>query len=252
MAGDVATEERPAVEGPDFRPLYSQVRELMIRRMVSGDWRPGDALPSEARLAAEFGVSQGTVRKALDELAARNLVVRQQGRGTFIARHSRQRSIFHFFHIFTDAGEKVPPVGKVLALCAARASREQAQRLALPARARVWEILRLRAICGAPVILERIAVPVSLFPDLELPLGEEQEDELYVLYQRRFGVTIARAEERLKAVAADEEDALHLGVAAGAPLLEIDRVARDLEGRAVEWRCSRCDTASHSYVSEIE
>jgi predicted N-acetyltransferase YhbS len=111
---------------------------------------------------------------------------------------------------------------------------------------------RLRTIGGAPVILERIVLPARLFPGLALPLGETQEEELYELYEERFGVTVARAEERLKAVAADAADAAGLGVAEGAPLLEIDRLARDLEGCAVEWRRSRCDTAKHHYLSEIE
>jgi GntR family transcriptional regulator len=252
MAQDVTAGGNQGAAGPDFPPLYSQVKELMIRRLVSGSWRPGDILPSEARLAAEFRVSQGTVRKALDELAARNLVVRQQGRGTFVAKHSRQRSIFHFFHIFTEDGVKEPPVGRVLALRGARADRDQARRLGLAPRSRVWEILRLRRIGGAPVILERIAVPVALFPDLDLPLDQEQDEELYVLFQQRFGITITRAEERLRAVAADEDDAAHLGVLPGAPLLEIDRIARNLQGVAVEWRRSRCNTAHHHYASEIE
>src|SRR5450432_187735 len=97
------------VDGPDFRPLYAQVKALMIRRMLRGDWRPGALLPSEARLAAEFGVSQGTMRKALDEMATQNLVVRQQGRGTFIARHSQRGALFHFFHIRDESGIKELP-----------------------------------------------------------------------------------------------------------------------------------------------
>src|SRR5258707_13395026 len=99
MAPSTASAPIPTGEAPDFRPLYAQVRALMIRRMVRGEWRPGDILPSEGRLAVEFGVSQGTVRKALDEMAAQNLVVRQQGRGTFVAQHSEAHALFHFFHI---------------------------------------------------------------------------------------------------------------------------------------------------------
>src|SRR5579883_3183982 len=162
-----------AVSGPDFRPLYAQVRELIIGRMLRGDWRPGDILPSEGRLAAEFGVSQGTVRKALDEMAAQNLVVRRQGRGTFVARHSQNHALFHFFHIRDESGLKELPTGRVLAMRGVRADREAAERLHLSPRARVFEILRLRALNGAPVILERIAVPAALFPGLSLPLGRE-------------------------------------------------------------------------------
>jgi GntR family transcriptional regulator len=238
--------------GPDFRPLYAQVKELMIRRMVAGDWRPGDILPSEGRLAAEFRVSQGTVRKALDEMAAQKLVVRQQGRGTFIAKHSQQHSLFHFFHIVDEHGVKALPTSHVPWMRTERATREQARALRLTSRARVHNILRIRTLKGAPVILERIAVPAALFPDLDLPRGREMSEEFYVLYQQRFGITVVRAEERLRAVRADAEDARHLGVRRGSPLLEVDRVALDLEGRAAEWRVSRCNTAHHHYFSEIE
>jgi GntR family transcriptional regulator len=239
-------------ESPDFRPLYTQVKELMIARMVRGEWRPGELLPSEGRLAADFRVSQGTVRKALDELAAQNLVVRHQGRGTFVAKHSQQHALFHFFHIYDDSGVKELPTGRVLSLRSARANREQTARLSLPARARVWEIRRVRALQGKPVIFESIALPVALFPDLQLAIDREVPSDMYILYQEKFGVTVARAEEKLRAVAADALDAEVLGLPKGNPLLEVDRVALSLDGTPVEWRLSRCNTAQHHYFSGIE
>jgi len=239
-------------ESPDFRPLYAQVKELLIARLVRGEWRPGAVLPSEFSLAAMFGVSQGTVRKALDEMAAQNLVVRRQGRGTFVAQHSEPHAQFHFFHIRDEAGVKELPTGRVLSLASGKASRAQAVRLKLTGRARVWEIRRVRALRGAPVILERITLPAALFPGLDLPIDREQPDELYILYQEKFGVTVARAEERLRAVLADGADARALGIAKNSPLLEIDRVALSLDGTPVEWRLSRCNTARHHYLSEIE
>jgi GntR family transcriptional regulator len=239
-------------ESPDFRPLYAQVKELLIARLVRGEWRPGEILPSEFSLAATFGVSQGTVRKALDEMAAQNLVVRRQGRGTFVAQHSEPHAQFHFFHIRDEGGAKELPTGRVLKLRGDRADRPQAARLRLPSRARVWEMRRVRALRGKPVILERITLPAALFPDLTLPIHSELPDELYILYQEKFGVTVARAEEKLRAVAADELDAKTLGVAKGTPLLEVDRVALSLDGTPVEWRLSRCNTARHHYLSEIE
>jgi GntR family transcriptional regulator len=224
----------------------------MIRRMLRGDWRPGELLPSEGRLAAEFGVSQGTMRKALDEMATQNLVVRQQGRGTFIAEHSQQRALFHFFHIRDESGLKELPTGQVLALKHVRADRAQARRLALPSRAPVITILRLRALRGKPVILERITLSAGPFRGLDLPIDREVPDELYLLYQQRFGVTVARAQEKLRAVAADALDARTLGVAKRTPLLEIDRLALALDGNPVEWRLSRCNSAHHHYYSEID
>src|SRR5258708_19955086 len=142
----------PTADGPDFRPLYAQVKAVMIRGVVRGDWRPGDILPSEGRLAAEFRVSQGTVRKALDEMAVQNLVVRQQGRGTFIAEHSQQHALFHFFHIRDESGLKELPTGRVLALKHARADRDQARRLALPPPAPVLTLLPLPLLRCKPTI----------------------------------------------------------------------------------------------------
>ena len=246
------TDTAASLAAPDFRPLYAQVKDLLIRRMLAGEWRPGDVLPSEGRLALEFGVSQGTVRKALDEMAAQNLLVRQQGRGTFVAKHDRQRSLFHFFHIVGEDGVKELPTSRILELRTWRAEREEAALLRLPARSRVHKLLRVRTLQGHAAILERIALPVGIFPDFTVPVGVELPDELYVLYQQKFGVTIVRAEEKLRAVAADALDATHLGVASGAPLLEVDRIALSLDGIPVERRVSRCNTEHHHYTAELE
>ena len=80
-------------------PLYRRVQAALTRKLAAGVWKPGEAIPSEAALAEEFDCSIGTLRKAVDELAAGNILVRQQGRGTFVATHSEDRTLFHFFHI---------------------------------------------------------------------------------------------------------------------------------------------------------
>src|SRR5262249_13683836 len=186
------------------------------------------------------------------EAAPKTRGVPAGARGPFAARHSQKHALFHFFHIRDESGEKELPTGRVLTLRSGRADRDAARRLGLPSRSRIWEILRVRALRSVPVIFERIAVPVSLFPDLVLPLDRDLPDELYVLYQEKFAVTVARAEEKLRAVAADPLDAEALGVAVSSPLLEIDRLALSLDGTPVEWRRSRCNTAHHHYFSEID
>lgn len=221
----------------------------MIQRLIEGVWKPGTALPSEMQLALEFGVSQGTVRKALDELAAENLVVRRQGRGTFVAEHDSDRALFHFFHLVGEDGSRQLPESRVLSCRHGRAARAEAVRLDLGSGAKVVRIDRVRDLVGTPAILESIAAPLAVFPDLgrngALP------NTLYALYESRYGVTVARAEEKLRAVAADAADARVLGIALGAPLLEIDRTAFALDGRPVEWRRSRCDTQHHHYLAEL-
>jgi GntR family transcriptional regulator len=234
---------------PAPRPLYVQVRELMIGRLIQGVWKPGAVLPSEVQLAEEFGVSQGTVRKALDALAAENLVIRRQGRGTFVAEHDDERTLFHFFHLVGEDGSRQMPGGTQLSCRAGKASRAEALRLDIERGAGVIRLRRTRDLGGMPAIYESISVPAILYPNLG---GEGVlPNTLYELYESRYGITIARAEERLRAVEAPAEAAVLLGIAPGAPVLEIDRVAFALDGRPAEWRVSLCDTRHHHYLAEL-
>lgn len=234
---------------PQSQPLYQQVRDLVRQRIADGSWPPGMALPAEPRLAAELGVSQGTVRKALDELAAAGIVQRRQGRGTFVAAHTAERSLFHFFQLVRLDGTRPVPESRTLACARGPASEEEAARLGIPAGAQVIRIDRVRTLDGAPAIAERIVAPAALFRDL----GADGEipNTLYDLYQRRYGVTVARARERVTAVAAGAREAELLAVAEGAPLLSVDRAAEDLDGRTVEWRVSRVRTDAAAYAAEL-
>ncbi len=144
------------------------------------------------------------------------------------------------------------PASVVLTQRTQRATEEQASRLSLETGAMVHAIARVRSFEGRPTIFERIYVPVALMPDLAVEAGVEMTDEMYVIYQERYGITIARATERLAAVPAAAEEARHLDLDAGAPLLEIVRVARDVNGRAVELRISRCDTTGTRYAAEVD
>jgi GntR family transcriptional regulator len=236
---------------PDFKPLYLQVKDLMVRRLASGAWRPGEALPSEFELADAFGVSQGTVRKALDELAAQNLLDRKQGKGTFVARHTAQRALFHFFHLVSDSGERALPGARMLSLAKTKADRQEATRLNLKPGSPVVRIKRLRLLGARVAIHERITLPGALFPNFTDRMPVDVPNELYRYYEERYGVTVARAVEKLKAVAARADEARALGLKSGAPLLEVDRLAYTVDERAVEWRRSRCDTTGHHYISEI-
>ncbi len=244
-----AIPESGTVEGPRARPLYAQVKALILQRLIAGAWRPGELLPSEFQLADSFGVSQGTMRKALDALAADNVVVRRQGRGTFVAEHDHRRALFHFFHLVGPDGVRRLPESRLVSVRKGLAGRIEAGCLGIGRGTPVIRIRRVRSLDGHPAIAETIALPQLLFPDLadirEVP------NTLYDLYERRYGVTIARAVERLSAVAADGRDAKLLGIARGAPLLEIDRTALALDGRPVEWRVSRCLTATHHYQVEL-
>jgi len=233
----------------DTRPLYAQVREMLRERIRSGTLKPGAPLPNEFALARELGVSQGTVRKALDALAAENLLVRSPGRGTFVREQTAADVLFRFFHLYDAVGDRILPDSRDVKVTRAKGSRTECDRLALEKGASVVRISRLRTREGAPFVTEQIAVPADLFPELEAvaPLP----NTLYDLFQRRYGVTVARAEEKLAAAPADGPTAATLGIAAGTPLLKVDRIAFALDDRPIEWRVSLCHLADGYYLARI-
>ncbi len=241
------TEARPTAS-----PLYVQTAELMVRRIASGQWAPGSMIPPEPVLARELGVSPGTVRKALAGLERRHLIERRQGRGTFVAAQTSERALFHFFRVVDLAGRKAAPTSYVLDCRTGPATAVEAAPLGVPEGTPLHKVKRGRLIEGERCILERIWLPAERFPGFALPVLREMTDELYVLYQRDFGVTIGRAVEGLRAIAALEDDALPLGLRAGTPLLEIDRIAYDLGDVPVERRVTLLDTLAHRYLAALD
>lgn len=231
-----------------FRPLYLQVQEEITRQLAGGRWQPGTMLPSEMELARELGVSQGTVRKALDAMTADRILVRRQGRGTFVAEYEESRILFQFFRLYPDAGERLFPVSRVLGVSREKPDGSEREALDLERDARVWRISRLRYHGASLLMRETLSLPAELFPGLD---ESEIPNNVYRLYSDRWGVTVTRISEKLKAVAADETDLALLGCAIGSPLLEIRRIAFDLRKRPVEYRQSRCLTETMHYASDL-
>jgi GntR family transcriptional regulator len=230
------------------KPLYAQVEEVIRHRLIENYWKPGEALPSEFELAAELSVSQGTVRKALNDMVAENLLERRQGRGTFVSEYTERRALFLYFNLKSRDGDQSMPNSHVLACEQRRATETERHRLQLGKGDHVFALHRVRELRNRPVIVERLTVPRDLFPglgdDLKLP------ENLYRFYQGEYGITVAKASESVSAVAADALEAQLLGIMPDAPLLEIDRVAVTINGRPVEWRVSRCNTTDYTYVAE--
>jgi GntR family transcriptional regulator len=243
------TAEAPEWNGTGFRPLYRQVRELLVGRLRDGTWLPGALIPSEMQIAAELGVSQGTVRKALDDMRGDNLLIRQQGRGTFVARHDEARILFQFFKLMPDSGPAVFPESELRHVSTENANPEEQRALGLEPGEPVIRIARVRSLAGRPSISEYLTVPARIFTGLgtDVPV----ENNLYDLYASRFGITVAGGKERIRAVALPAEDAALLGLEAGTPVLTIDRIAVALDGQPIEWRHSLCSTADCAYVSDL-
>ncbi len=234
-----------------FKPLYAQVKDQLIRRLVDGTWQPGMNIPSEQELARQLSVSQGTVRKALDAMTAENLLVRRQGRGTFVAEPEDSRILFQFFRLTDDngTGGDAFPQSRLLSSAREPATENEAASLSIAPGDAVWRIERARQIRGRSIIAETIVIPAATYPGFE-DLSEIPNN-IYQLYSTRWGITIAKADEQLKAILCDERDAAALGCGVGEPLLLIIRIARDLEGNPVELRSSRCLTTDTHYAVNL-
>ena len=234
-------------DNDDPRPLYAQVRDQLIERIRSGVWKPGQLIPNEFEIAAEFGVSQGTARKAIEALASERLVLRRQGRGTFVVEHTPAHVLFRFFNIMDHAGSPITPDSTEVSAVVAQSTDEEQTRLALAAGDEVIRISRVRTRDGKPFIAEIIALPAKLFPGLiDLPVIP---NTLYDLFQRSYGILMMRTDDRLTAVSADADAAAKLGVAPGAPLLRIDRTAYALDEQPIEWRTSLCHLENAHYIA---
>jgi GntR family transcriptional regulator len=236
---------------PLYSPLYRQIAERLTRSLDDGEWKPGEAIPSELELAARFKVSQGTVRKAIDELSASNLLVRRQGKGTFVASHAEERTQFRFLRLAPDDGSAERLSRKFLDCKRTRPSSEVAQALDIPTSQAVLQVRRLLFFRGAPVVLDDLWLPLSLFKGLTEQVLSDYEGPLYGLFEKAFGVRMIRAEEQIRAVAADAEAAPLLEVAPGAPLLSVSRVSFTYGDRPVELRRGLYDTRHHHYRNAL-
>lgn len=232
-------------------PLYKEVREKLLASITRGQWPTGTALPSEAALARQYAVSVGTVRKAVDELVLEKVLLRQQGRGTFVASHNVDRTLYDFFRIRHSDGVSRFPEVNTLSLRRQIADSDTVQRLNLTTGARVVRISNLLGLAGTPVVLDEIFLPAARFEGLTLEIFRERPGTIYHLYQNRFGVNVLRGEEHVRACRAGAREARALGIARGAPMLEIERLSRTYYDVPVEWRRSRVNTQEHYYVGEL-
>lgn len=223
----------------------------MVNRLQAGEWMPGDSIPSEAELAGRFGVSQGTVRKAIDEMAAENLLIRRQGKGTFVASHADPRSYFRFLRLVHDSNEVMTPRSVPLECWRAKAGADVARSLGLETGAPIIIVRRMLKFADRPTVIDEIYLPGELFGDLSIEVLRGFDRSLYSLFEERYGVRMIRAEERIRAVAADRMSAEILGIEEGLPLLSVERIAYTYGDRPVEWRRGLYVTSEFHYHNDL-
>ncbi len=244
----------PARLTPAFSPLYQQIKVLILKSLQAAEWKPGELIPSEMELAAGFRVSQGTVRKAIDELAAENLVIRRQGKGTFVATHSEQQVQYRFLRLIPDSGDlrsEGPAERQIIECKRLRAPADIARALALRTGEAVLQLRRVLAFQGIPTIVEDVWLPGGPFKGLTTDRLANYGGPMYALFETEFRVHMVRAEEKIRAVAADAVACKLLDVPKGEPLLSVERIAYTYNDAPMELRRGLYRTDSHHYKNAL-
>lgn len=231
---------------------YQEVKQKITEDLVRGRFLMGQALPAEKDLSKELDVSIGTLRKAVDELVAEGIVVRRQGKGTFVAEHDVKRLLYYFFHVVKhDADKKINPRVDLVSLLSASANKEEAEKLEIKEGAAVWRIINRLYLEDRCVMIDHITLDKKRFKNLTRTDFIQREGSIYQLYQMKYGQTVVRSSERLRAGLAGKQYAEWLDLKPNSPVLIIRRVALGIQDELLEWRVSTLNTTHHEYFSEL-
>jgi GntR family transcriptional regulator len=239
---------------PAFSPLYQQIKVLMLQSLQSGEWKPSAAIPSEMELASRFKVSQGTVRKAIDELAAENLLVRRQGKGTFVATHAEQHVQYRFLRLFPDSGDtnsEGPAQRQIIDCKRTRATADIAKNLGVRQGDAVLQVRRVLSFAAIPTILEDLWLPGTPFKGLTADRLRDYDGPMYALFETEFGVRMVRAEEKIRAILPDDDQCALLKTTEHTPLLSVERIAYTYNDIPMEMRRGLYLTDTHYYRNEL-
>ncbi|SAK96111.1 GntR family transcriptional regulator [Caballeronia pedi] len=228
---------------------YKEVKEAMLAALTVQEWKGGEVIPSEKKLAERFGVSIGTLRKAIDELCAENILIRHQGLGTFVAMHRRDRHFFRYFRVTRRDGERTYPVVTLIDFRRVKASPAIAARLGIDDGARLYSFVNALALHEKVIMIDHIMLPETLFPGLTESTLRSRQDTLYNFYQDAFGINVAGTDERLRVGRVSESESAILQLDAGSAVMEVERVAYSINQKPVEYRLTHINTEEYDFVA---
>lgn len=233
--------------GAAGHPLYRIIKLEITRRLSGGEWGPGEALPTEKTLATEFGVSIGTIRRAMDELVAEHVVVRQQGRGTFLREFSHDLMLNNFWRVTRHDGSREVPIVQTLSFDREPSTPEISAQLSLRPKTEVFKVMNLLLLGGRRIMVDEVYLPCARFPNLTHDMLVAREGTMFALYHDVFGISITRTEERLLAVVANREVAKLLDIPVGTPLINNIRLSYAFDRAPIELRSSLLLTDGYEY-----
>ena len=235
-----------------MEPLYAEVKKKITQSLIQGEWGPGEAIPSEIELANTYDVSQGTVRKAIDDLSAESILVRRQGKGTYVATHNEENIQLRFLRLTSNFGLKEKLDNQLISFSKEKASNKLAKILNINPASIIISITRILTFNEKPLILDVIKIPAQSFRGLTAKMVVEKKGSMYRMYEADFGVRMLRADEKIKAIIANSESTSLLNLKENSPLLSIERISYTYDNKPLEWRLGLCVTDNHFYRSELD
>ena len=235
-----------------MQPLYEEVKKKITKSLIQGEWRPGEAIPSEFELACKYDVSQGTVRKAIDELSAESILIRRQGKGTYVATHNEENIQLRFLRLTSNLGLKEKLDNRLVSFSKEKATNKLAKILNINPASTILSLKRILTFNEKPLILDVIKIPAQSFRGLTAEMVVEKKGSMYRMYETDFGVRMLRADEKIKAISANFESASLLNVKENSPLLSVERLSYTYDNKPLEWRLGLCISDNHYYRSELD
>ncbi len=234
-----------------FTPLYLQVKNDILERITNGEWSPGSFLPNEFVLAEQYDVSQGTLRKALNELTSEKQLTRYQGKGTAVAILDEDSSLFPFFFLYDKNQKRTFPSSHTIDIGKVKANETVAKALGLEENTELTHVKRIRMLDGEAIINEDIFIAPFLltedfFNDYDVP------NTLYEYYQKNCGIRVMRVTESIEADMANADDVKYLGISKEQPVLMINRISYANNNLPMEFRVSRVNSNKHVYFAELK
>ena len=233
-------------------PLYIQVKKRITGSLISAEWAPGESIPSEIELAKKYNVSQGTVRKAIDDLVSDKILIRRQGKGTFVSSHNEENIQLRFLRLTEKSGKKENLESKLISFEKEKAGNQIAKSLGINPSSTLISIKRLLTFNGRPLILDLIKIPTAYFRGLTPEKIIEKSGSMYRMYEVDFGIQMLHADEKILAVRSSKESSTLLHVSEGSPLLSVERLSYTYDKKPIEWRLGLCLTLDHYYKTELE
>ena len=235
-----------------MEPLYVEVKKKITQSLIQGEWGPGEAIPSEIELANIYDVSQGTVRKAIDDLSAESILVRRQGKGTYVATHNEENIQLRFLRLTSQFGLNEKLDNQLISFSKEKATNKLAKILNINPSSTIISVTRILTFNEKPLILDVIKIPAQSFRGLTPEMIIENNGSMYRMYETDFGVRMLRADEKILAITANSETASHLKVQENHPLLSVERISYTYKNKPLEWRLGLCVTDNHFYRSELD